>query len=148
MQVRVNRAWIAAFAVRVALASAFLSAVADRFGLWGPPGSPNVAWGTFAAFLEYTQLLDWFVPAPLVVVLGWLATLLEVVLAVGLLSGYRLRWFAMSSGLLLLAFAVSMTAALGGEPAFTYSVWTASSSAFLLATIEGSQKSRARQEAE
>ena len=31
--------------VRIALAVAFLSAVADRFGMWGPPGSKGVAWG-------------------------------------------------------------------------------------------------------
>jgi hypothetical protein len=30
-------------------AAGFLSAVADRFGLWGPPGAPNVAWGGVAA---------------------------------------------------------------------------------------------------
>ena len=30
---------------RLALGGTFLAAVADRFGLWGPPGTHNVAWG-------------------------------------------------------------------------------------------------------
>ena len=29
--------------LRIALGAAFLSAVADRVGLWGPFGTPNVA---------------------------------------------------------------------------------------------------------
>lgn len=127
---------IAASVLRVVLALAFLSAVADRFGLWGPPGSPNVAWGEFSSFLEYTGLLLSFMPAPFIPVLGWAATVLEVVLAFGLLSGYFLRWFALASALLLLTFAVAMTYALGFEPAFSYSVWTASASAFLLACVD------------
>jgi len=40
--------------LRFALGLSFLSAVADRFGLWGQFGQPNVAWGTFSRFVEYT----------------------------------------------------------------------------------------------
>lgn len=127
---------VAAIALRIALALAFLSAVADRFGLWGPPGTQNVGWGNFDLFLEYTALLLWFLPAAVVPACGWIATVLEVILAVGLLSGYRLRWFALASALLLLSFAVTMTIALGGELAFSYSVWTAAASAFFLASID------------
>lgn len=127
---------VATIALRVALALAFLSAVADRFGLWGPPGSPNVGWGDFDSFLKYTGLLLWFLPAIVIPACGWIATVLEVILAIGLLSGYRLRWFALASALLLLTFAVTMTLALGGEPAFSYSVWTAAASALLLASID------------
>src|SRR6188472_3835126 len=39
---------------RFALGASFLSAVADRFGLWGPYGAKNVSWGGFAHFVEYT----------------------------------------------------------------------------------------------
>ncbi len=130
---------IASMALRIALALAFLSAVADRFGLWGAPGSPNVAWGTFNSFLEYTGLLLWFLPPTMVAASGWVATVLEIVFAIGLLSGYYVRWFALASSFLLLAFAISMTIALGPEPTFSYSVWTAAASAFLLACLGGSQ---------
>lgn len=129
------RPW-AAVGVRVALALAFLSAVADRFGIWGPPGAPNVAWGAFTHFVEYTGLLLWFLPPPLVFVSGWVATVAEVLLAIGLLTGVYLRWCALASAALLLLFAISMTCALGAEPAFSYSVWTAAAAAFLLACEE------------
>ena len=49
--------------LRYALALSFLSAVADRFGLWGSFGQPNVAWGSFSRFLEYTRRLNWYLPA-------------------------------------------------------------------------------------
>ena len=57
-----------------------------------------------------------------------------MLLAVGLLVGVWLRAVALASGLLLVAFAVSMTAALGPESALTYSVWAAAAGAFLLAS--------------
>ena len=44
-------------AMRMALAAGFLSAVADRFGLWGPIGTPGVSWGGFAKFLDYTATI-------------------------------------------------------------------------------------------
>jgi membrane fusion protein, multidrug efflux system len=46
--------------LRLALGLAFLSAVADRFGLWGGYGQPHVAWGDFARFIAYTGKLNWF----------------------------------------------------------------------------------------
>ncbi|MEO8427245.1 MAG: DoxX family protein [Verrucomicrobiota bacterium] len=94
----------------------------DRFGLWGPAGTSGVAWGGFASFLTYTGTLLWFLPAGLVTAAGWVATAAEVVLAVGLLVGVRLRWVALASGLLLTNFALTMTFALGPEPALSYSV--------------------------
>ena len=68
--------------VRLALAAAFLSAVADRFGLWGKPGDEGVAWGSVEQYEAYVALLNWFVPKSLIPALGWLATAAEVVIAV------------------------------------------------------------------
>lgn len=130
------RPQLASIFLRIALALSFLSAVADRFGLWGPAGSPNVAWGTFDAFIQYTGLLLWFLPKGLIPFFGWIATITEVVLAIGLIAGCYLRWLAFASAALLLTFAVTMTLALGIEPAFSYSVWTASAASFLLASVE------------
>ena len=39
--------------LRPALGLSFLSALADRFGLWGAFGRPNVPWGSFARFVAY-----------------------------------------------------------------------------------------------
>src|SRR5207248_8478956 len=91
---------VAPVAMRMALAAGFLSAVADRFGLWGPAGTPGVAWGGFDPFLAYTGKLLWFLPAGLVPAAGWASTVLEVALAVGLLVGIRLRAVALASGVL------------------------------------------------
>jgi uncharacterized membrane protein YphA (DoxX/SURF4 family) len=129
--------------VRYALAAGFLSAVADRVGLWGGPGTSGVVWGNMPAFLDYTRQLLWFLPVGLANIAGGIATALEVVLALGLLFGIALRVVAISSGVLLLLFALAMTAASGAEAALSYSVWTAASAAFLLASV-GTRQSRVR----
>ena len=41
MSDRIRSTAVAAIFLRFALAAGFLSAVADRFGLWGPPGTPG-----------------------------------------------------------------------------------------------------------
>lgn len=124
----------AAFGVaRLALAASFLSAVADRLGFWGPPGAPGVAWGDLTRFEAYVARLNWFVPPAFVPWVGWTATSAEVLLAVGLIVGWRLRWFALGSALLLALFATTMFAALGPKPPLDYSVPSAASAALLLA---------------
>jgi len=123
----------ASFAMRLALAAGFLSAVADRFGLWGPTGTPGVAWGEFPKFLDYTATLLPFLSTTLVAVAGWAATVAEFVLSVALIAGVRVRLAALASGVLLLTFALAMTTALGPEAPLSYSVWTAAAGAFLLA---------------
>lgn len=123
---------IAVLCVRVALAASFLSAVADRIGLWGAAGTGEVAWGSFAVFVDFTGLLLWFVPDATVVVFAWVATVLEVLLAIALICGVWLRLTAAVSTLLLLSFAVTMTFATGPEGPLSYSVWTAAAAAFLL----------------
>jgi uncharacterized membrane protein YphA (DoxX/SURF4 family) len=132
---RVRPTELATVFLRLALAAGFLSAVADRFGLWGPADTPGVSWGGFAPFLAYTGDLLWFLPAGLVPVAGWASTVLEVALAVGLLVGFRLRAVALATGVLLSVFAVTMTVALGFEPPLSYSVWSAAAGAFLLASL-------------
>jgi uncharacterized membrane protein YphA (DoxX/SURF4 family) len=120
-------------AMRAALGAGFISAVADRFGLWGPSGTPGVAWGEFAKFLQYTGTLLPFLPTKLVAVAGWAATVAETVLGVALLAGVRVRLAALASGVLLVTFGIAMTTALGPEAPLSYSVWTAAAGAFLLA---------------
>lgn len=126
---------IASWAVRLALAAAFLSAVADRFGIWGPPGSEGVAWGSVPKYEEYVALLNWFLPASLISPVGWAATIAEVAIAIGLIVGWQLRWFALAAGLLLTTFALAMFAALGPKPPLDYSVLSAAGAAFLLAAV-------------
>lgn len=123
--------------LRLALAAGFLSAVADRLGLWGPAGAANVAWGAWQPFLNYVAKLNWFAPSASIPVLAWVATVAEVVIGIGLLVGWQLRWFALAAGLLLLSFAITMTLALGVKAPLDFSVFAAAGGAFLLAASAG-----------
>lgn len=127
---------VASWLLRVALAAAFLSAVADRFGVWGPSGSPGVAWGNLTRFNAYVAKLMWFFPPADVVIVGWLATAAETLLGFALLIGWQLRWVALSSAILLFLFAIAMLVALGLKAPLDYSVFTAASAAFLLFALQ------------
>jgi uncharacterized membrane protein YphA (DoxX/SURF4 family) len=126
--------------LRVALAAAFLSAVADRLGLWGPAGTEGVGWGDLAHFNAYVAKLNWFLPASIIPWVGWAATLAESLLAVGLLVGWQLRWIALASATLLLLFAITMLIALGPKAPLDYSVFTSTSAAFLLFVMHSEPK--------
>jgi len=120
--------------LRFALGFTFLSAVADRFGLWGAFGEPHVAWGTFARFVAYTGKLNWFLPRPVIPTLAIIATAAEIIFGILLLLGWRTRITALLSGALLLLFALTMTAALGIKATLDLSVFVDAGGAFLLAT--------------
>ena len=117
---------------RAALAAAFLSAVADRLGLWGEKGTPGVDWGSPDAFTANAGLLNPWLPGVLVSPVAWGVTIAEVVLALLLITGLFPRWTAIASGTLLLIFALAMTMVLGLKLPLNYSVFTASACAFLL----------------
>lgn len=120
--------------LRLALGVSFLSAVADRFGLWGAVGKPHVAWGTFARFVAYTGQLNWFLPKATIPTLAIVATCAETLLGILLVAGWQTRIAAFLSGVLLLLFAVTMTVALGIKAPLDFSVFSASGGAFLLAS--------------
>ena len=119
--------------LRFALGFSFLSAVADRFGLWGAFGKPHVAWGTFGRFVAYTAQLNWFLPRVTIPALAILSTGAETILAILLLLGWQTRIAALLSGVLLLSFAATMTGALGIKAPLDLSVFSAAGGAFLLA---------------
>jgi len=120
--------------VRLALGLTFLAAVTDRFGLWGPPGTSNVAWGNFDTFLAYTAQLNPSLPTAWIPTLGWIVTLAEVACGLALIVGFQTRRVAVVSGLLLLAFALGMIRGAGIKAPLSYSVFSASAGALLLAT--------------
>ncbi|HEY3454047.1 MAG TPA: MauE/DoxX family redox-associated membrane protein [Bryobacteraceae bacterium] len=133
MQGRWRAGDYSALFLRLALAASFLSAVADRFGLWGRPGEPHVGWGDFIHFTAYTERLTFMLPTYWGPALAWTATIAETVLALALLIGIFTRVAALLSGALLLLFAIAMTFALGVKAPLDYSVFSASAGAFLLA---------------
>jgi uncharacterized membrane protein YphA (DoxX/SURF4 family) len=122
--------------LRVGLGVGFLSAVADRLGLWGAFGQPNVEWGNFSRFLEYTHTLNWYLPAGMILPLGIIATGAEILFGLLLVVGWRTRVAALLSGLLLLTFGVSMTLALGIKAPLNFAVLTGIGGALLLASRE------------
>lgn len=117
---------------RVALAAGFVSAVADRFGWWGPPGTPNVGWGNFESFTAYVGVLAPYLSGALLDITAWGATIIEIILAVALLLGVALRWVSFASAVTLIVFAGSMFLFAGFETPFSASVFTAAAAAVLL----------------
>ena len=121
--------------LRLALGVGLLSAVADRFGLWGPPGAPLIAWGNFHNFLHYTAVLNPWLPASWIPSVAWISTACEAAFGIALILGFRTRLAALASGLLTLLFALAMVLALGVKAPLNYSVFAFSAGSFLLATI-------------
>jgi putative oxidoreductase len=114
--------------VRFALGAAFLSAVADRFGLWGRYGG----WGNFATFTSYTAQVNSFMPRFVIPFLAWAATIAETSCGILLFLGLWLRWVALASAILLAMFATAMAISFGVKSPLDYSVFSASAAAGLL----------------
>ena len=119
--------------LRLAIAAGFLSASADRFGLWEKDIS---AWGDWNSFLEYTEMLNPWFPISFIPTLAIVATTAEIIFALFLIIGYKTELFARLSGILLLIFALSMTFSTGIKGALDYSVFTASAAAFALSLMK------------
>ena len=118
---------------RVALGTSFLSAVADRFGIWGPYGAKSVSWGDFAHFVKYTGAVMSLFPSSWTVSFAWASTVAETLLGILLIAGWKTRLASVLSGLLLMSFAMGMATGLGIKAPLDYSVFSAAAAAFLLA---------------
>jgi len=114
---------------RLALGTAFLSAVAGRFGLWG--GTFDLK--HFASFMQYAGEVNSFLPRSVVPLVAWAATAAETTLGVLLILGLWPRWVALCSAALLATFATAMAISFGLKSPMDYSVYSASSAAVLLA---------------
>lgn len=110
-----------------------LSAVADRFGLWPADIS---AWGNWQSFLDYTGVLNPWIPTILIPFLAILATVAEALFGICVLIGLKTEFFAKLSGVLLLIFALAMTFSLSIKAPLDYSVFAASGAAFALSTMK------------
>jgi putative oxidoreductase len=116
---------------RVALGAAFLSGIADRFGLWGK----NVGYGGWAGFVRYTGQVNAFMPRATIPFLAWAATVAEFFLGIALIAGFRLRWTALASAALLFLFGIAMAISFGLKSPLDYSVFSASAAAMLLSNF-------------
>lgn len=110
-----------------------LSAVGDRFGVFGGPGAINVAWGNWENFVAYSNQLNAYASPSFGQVLAVAATICEVLFSILLIIGYKTRLAAWGTCLLVLAFALTMTFSAGWRAPLSYSVWTTAAAAGLLA---------------
>ena len=118
---------IAKLFLRLTIVASMLSSVADRFGIWA---KEVCTWGDMDKFVAYTQSLIPYIPADVVLVLAWTATVLEVLFSLCLLLGLKLKWTASLTGLMILVFAVAMATSVGIKAPLNYSAFTASAAAF------------------
>ena len=123
-----NERWIALYA-RIALGSAFLSAVAARFGLWRDRG-PH----PFAQFIRYTAEVNSFLPESWSAFLAVAATIAETTLGIALIAGIRPRWTGIASAILLALFGTAMAISGGIKSPLDASVFSASAAALLLSS--------------
>ena len=124
---------IAPIVLRWAIALTLLSAVADRFGFWGPPGTANVSWGDWAHFVAYTAKVNSFLPSALAPSLAVFASATEALLAFALILGIFPRPAALASAALFALFAVAMTVSFGIKAPLNFSVFVDAAAAFTLA---------------
>lgn len=136
---KVDRVRLVETALRVSIATAFLSAVADRFGWWTLFGQG--AWGNMASFTDYVHQLVPFASGWLLAVLAWSSTAAEVILGGLLLIGWRPRYVGAASCLLLITFGSAMAISLGLEAPLSYSVFTAASAAASYAILDDMSRS-------
>jgi len=76
-------------------------------------------------------------PAFIIPVLAWAATIAELSLGILLILGLWTRWVALSAAALLFLFAISMAISFGLKSPLDYSVFSASAGALLLALYPG-----------
>jgi uncharacterized membrane protein YphA (DoxX/SURF4 family) len=120
--------------LRIGIGIGFLSAAADRFGLWP---SEISAWGNWENFLNYTELINPFIPKMLIPTVGIIATSAEILFGVCLIIGFKTELVAKFSGYLMLIFALAISFSTGIKGAFDYSVFAASAGAFALSIMKG-----------
>ncbi|HUO35885.1 MAG TPA: DoxX family protein [Candidatus Acidoferrum sp.] len=123
--------------VRCALGAAFLSGIADRFGLYR---GRNVGYGNFEGFVRYTAQVNSFMPAWTIPYLAWAATMAEFSLGVLLLLGIWRRPVGVASAILLLLFGTAMAISFGIKSPLDYSVFSASAAALFLAFYDWSSR--------
>jgi len=114
---------------RLAVAAAFLSAVASRFGLWD--GTLDLK--HFANFVSYAGEVNSFLPKAVIPCVAVVATVCETLLGILLVLGLWPRWVSLASAVLLAMFGTAMAISFGIKSPMDYSVFSASGAAVLLA---------------
>jgi uncharacterized membrane protein YphA (DoxX/SURF4 family) len=130
-----RKIFVAQLFARIAVSASFISAVADRFGIWGPSGDSGIVWGNWNNFLEYSNSINSWLPSSAGNFLALSATALEIILPLFLLTGYKTKYAAGAAGILLMMFAISLTISFGIKATLDYSVLTGIAACFLISSI-------------
>jgi uncharacterized membrane protein YphA (DoxX/SURF4 family) len=120
---------------RIALGTAFLSAVASRFGLW----DKTLDLKHFEGFIQYTAQVLSFLPSRSIPLFAWAATVAETSFGILLLLGFWLRSVSLAAAILLAMFGTAMAISIGVKSPMDYSVFSASAAAVLLSLHASSQ---------
>jgi uncharacterized membrane protein YphA (DoxX/SURF4 family) len=118
----------AVFYARLAVGTAFLSAVASRFGLW----NRTLDLKHFANFTQYAAEVNSFLPKAWIPFVAWAATIAETSCGILLILGLWPRWVSLASAVLLAMFGTAMAISFGIKSPMDYSVFSASAAAVLL----------------
>jgi putative oxidoreductase len=121
--------------MRLALAIGFIAPVMDRLGLQGERGTAGVAWGNWQSFVNYTGTLMPFLPMSLVNLAAIFATFLELVFALCLILGFKIRVAAIGSAGLTAVFGLCMAIFLDLYAPIGYPVFVFTGGAMLLANV-------------
>jgi uncharacterized membrane protein YphA (DoxX/SURF4 family) len=113
---------------RLAVGTAFLSAVASRFGLW----DRTLDLKHFANFMQYAAEVNSFLPKAWIPFVAWAATIAETSCGILLMLGVWPRWVSLASAVLLAMFGTAMAISFGIKSPMDYSVFSASAAAVLL----------------
>ncbi|WP_114940774.1 DoxX family protein [Mucilaginibacter endophyticus] len=130
-----NITGIGQFLLRLAIAVSFFMAVMDRLGLLGTHGS-GTAWGDWKHFVDYTNTLVPFVNRPLANIIGFVATIAELVFGMLLVVGYRIKEAALGAGILTLCFGLCMAMFVSISAPVNYPVFVFTGSALILSTLD------------
>src|SRR6202161_1063567 len=95
-----DRERVAVLYARLAVGTAFLSAVASRFGLW----DRTLDLKHFANLMQYAAELNAFLPKASIPFVAWASTIAEPSCGILLISGIWSRWVSLASAVLLAMF--------------------------------------------
>jgi len=115
--------------LRITLAITILAFVADKLGYLAQAG----IWSDWDTYTKQVQAALPFIPQGISEKLAIVATLLEIILALMLLFGVKVRWAAIGTGIYTLLVAIVVGYGVSVIAALNYSLLVISAASFLLA---------------
>jgi putative oxidoreductase len=134
-----GRRWWITSPLRIFVGIAFVSAVCDRLGFFGGPGTPGVSWGTFGNFIIYTGQVNPFLPKAVIPGLAVIESIIEGILGLGMLFGGALRVTVWMSSALLFVLGFAMTISLGFSSTFPFAVFVLAAGVLVMTGVDSSR---------